>query len=236
MKGLDISKSNHATGTSSSDIKPLDWNALRAAGFDFVILKIGSTNSGKESTFEDDYIAAKAAGFKVGVYFYTYAKTVEETQADADKVIEWLQGKQLEFPVFYDIEDPSLEGLEKDLLTDMCVAFIERMQENFFYSALYCNNPWLNERLDNTRLLDKVDIWYARWWYTSSTEITPNDTQFEWQEKYGKQLSMWQYACSGVIDGFKQSTSSNAKNTHFDFNYCYKDFETVIKSNHLNGY
>ncbi len=237
MKGLDISKHNHKTGATSEDLLPLDWNALRDAGFDFVILKIGSTNSGKESTFEDDYAAAKSAGFKVGVYFYTYATTVEQTLADADNVIKWLDGKQLEFPVFYDIEDESLEGLGQDLLTDMCVAFIERMQENFFYAALYCNNPWLNGLLDNTRLLNKVDIWYARWWYTAEHDpIQANDTQFEWKEEYGKQLSMWQYASTGVIDGFKQSVSQNAKDTYFDFNYCYKDFETIIKTNHLNGY
>ena len=237
MKGLDISKNNHMTGIDSNDLKPLDWVALRDAGFEFVILKIGSTNSGKEVTFEEDYAAAKAAGFKVGVYFYTYATTIEQTQIDADNVIKWLNGKQLEFPVFYDIEDVSLEGLGQELLTDMCVAFIERMQENFFYAALYSNNPWLNGLLDNTRLLDKIDIWYARWWYTAEHDpIQANDTQFKWKKEYGKQLSMWQYASTGVIDGFKQSVSPNAKDTYFDFNYCYKDFETIIKTNHLNGY
>lgn len=231
-KGLDISKWNHKTGATSSDFLPLDWNALRAQGFGFVILKIGSTNSGLEPTFEADYKAAKEAGFAVGVYFYTYATTVEQAIADADMVMKWLDGKQLEFPVFYDMEDPAIELLGKDLLTDICVAFIERLQENFFYAALYSNNDWLTVILDSTRLINKIDIWYARWLYL--TDPVSVEQTFEWnKEKYGKQLSMWQYAQTGVIDGF---THAGGGNIHFDFNYCYKDFTSIIKEWHLNGY
>lgn len=244
-KGLDISKWNHKTGATSNDFLPLDWNELRAQGFDFVILKIGSTLresddgngntitlGGLEPTFEADYKAAKEAGFSVGVYFYTYATTVEQALADADMVMEWLDGKQLEFPVFYDMEDHTLETLGKDLLTDMCIAFIERLQENFYYAALYCNNDWLTLILDSTRLINKVDIWYARWLYL--TDPVSVDQTFEWnKEKYGKQLSMWQYAQTGVIDGF---THAGGGSIHFDFNYCYKDFASIIKEWHLNGY
>lgn len=243
-KGLDVSKWNHKTGATSSDYLPLDWNALRAQGFDFVILKIGSTPrtqdsgngavtlGGLEPTFEADYKAAKEAGFSVGVYFYTYATTVEQAIADADTVMKWLDGKQLEFPVFYDMEDSSLETLGKDLLTDMCVAFIERLQENFYYAALYCNNNWLTSVLDSSRLINKVDIWYARWLYL--TEPVSVGQEFEWKkDTYGKQLSMWQYAKTGVIDGF---THAGGENINFDFNYCYKDFTSIIKKWHLNGY
>jgi GH25 family lysozyme M1 (1,4-beta-N-acetylmuramidase) len=231
-KGLDVSKWNHKAGATLNDYLPLDWSALRAQGFDFVILKIGSTSGGLEPTFEADYKAAKEAGFSVGVYFYTYATTVEQAIADADTVMKWLDGKQLEFPVFYDMEDPSLNGLDKDLLTDMCIAFIERLQENFYYSALYCNNNWLNTMLDSSRLINKVDIWYARWLYL--TDPVSVDQTFEWnKEKYGKQLSMWQYAQTGVIDGF---TDEEGENMTFDFNYCYKDFTSIIKQWHLNGY
>ena len=231
-KGLDISKWNHPTGANATDYLPLDWNELRAQGFDFVILKIGSTKSGLEPTFEADYKAAKEAGFAVGVYFYTYATTVEQTIADADMVMKWLDGKKLEFPVFYDIEDTTILPLGQSLLTDMCIAFIERLQENFYYAALYCNNNWLTTILDPTKLINKIDIWYARWPYPNNT-ISVEQT-FEWnKEKYGKQLSMWQYAQTGVIDGF---THAGGGNIHFDFNYCYKDFTSIIKEWHLNGY
>ena len=244
-RGLDISKYNHKTGLTSNDYLPLDWQALRNAGFDFVILKVGSTErtvtdesgtvrvlGGKEPTFEMDYAAAKAAGFSVGVYFYTYATTVEQARADADTVIKWLDGKQLEFPVFYDMEDPTLTSLGKDTLTDMCVAFIERLQESFYYAAMYCNNEWLNVLLDSSRLLNKVDVWYARYLYQTDTVTV--DQSFSWNtEKYGSQLCMWQYAQTGEIDGF---TQANGSNTKFDFNYCYKDFPSIMRENHLNGF
>ncbi len=238
-KGLDVSKYNHKKNPDGS-YAPLDWAAIKNAGFDYVILKIGSTPrdngtaGGMEPTFEMDYAAAKAAGLDVGVYFFTYADTIEQNQADADLVAEWLTDKQLEYPVYYDIENDSFDDDPTDsilpelpdrkTLTDFCVAFISRMQEKGFYCGLYTNRDWLENNLETARCTALFDIWYAR--YRDITTPYPTTEVFTWT--FGDQLGMWQYACTGTIDGFA--------NVYFDFNYTYKDFPSIMEQFHLNGY
>ena len=238
-QGLDVSKYNHKKDADGNYL-PLDWVAIKNAGFDYVILKIGSTPradgtaGGLEPTFEADYAGAKAAGLDVGVYFFTYADTVEQNIADADLVAEWLSGKTLEYPIYYDIENHSFDNDPNDnilptlpdrkTLTDFCVAFISRMQEKGFYCGLYCNRDWLENKLDTEKCLALFDIWYARF-RDISTPYTPTDV-FTWT--YGGQLGMWQYASTGTIEGFS--------NVNFDFNYTYKDFPAIMQQFHLNGY
>ncbi len=232
-RGLDISKANYKT-TPTGEYIPLDWKAIKDAGFDFVILKIGSTTSGLDPTFEISYTGARSVGLDVGVYFFTYATTKEENQADADMVIEWLNGRQLEYPVFYDIEDASFDNdpydqiapeiPEKSVVTDFCIAFIERIWENGYYGALYCNNDWLNNKLDTQKSLSTFDIWFAR--YPQPDSLPTQNEVFTWT--YGNQLSAWQYCANGTIEGIQ--------GTYFDFNYCYKDFLALMQKYHLNGY
>ena len=192
---------------------------IKSAGFDFVILKAGSTLSGKEPTFEADYADAKAAGLDVGVYFYTYSSTVDGIKNDVSALLSYLSGKVLEYPVYFDLEDPSLISIGKDALTELCEVFICSMQKNGYYSALYTNNNWLRNILDTSRILSLFDIWYARYPLTDAPVWN--------EEKYGKQLSMWQYTQSGEIAGI---------DGYFDMNFCYRDYINIMKKWKLNGF
>lgn len=215
-KGIDVSKWNHTK--RGDEFLPLDWNAIKAAGFDFVIIKMGGLN-GLEPTFEMDYAGAKAAGLQVGAYIYTYSTSAEGALKDAENALEWIKGKQFEFPIYFDLEDTSQKALGKDLLSEMCITFIEKLQENGYYAALYTNHDWLTNVLDTERILELFDIWYAR--YSGTTEP-------DWdEEKYGKPLGMWQYTQSGSIEGF---------NCNFDMNYAYKDYAELMKKWELNGF
>ena len=217
--GIDVSRWNHQIDTASGEYLPLDWQKIKSAGFDFVILKAGSTLSGKEPTFEADYADAKAAGLDVGVYFYTYSSTVDGIKNDVSALLSYLSGKVLEYPVYFDLEDPSLTSIGKDALTELCEVFICSMQKNGYYSALYTNNNWLRNILDTSRILSLFDIWYARYPLTDAPVWN--------EEKYGKQLSMWQYTQSGEIAGI---------DGYFDMNFCYRDYINIMKKWKLNGF
>lgn len=231
-RGLDVSKYNHKTDASGSYL-PLDWEAIRAAGFDYVILKIGSSYSGFEPTFDMDYAGARAAGLDIGVYFFTYANSVEENEADADHVIEWLGGRPLEYPIYFDIEDDSFDDNprdqiapdipDRDTVTDFCLAFIDRIFEHGYYGALYCNYDWLTNRLDTERVLSSFDVWFARY---PSTESKPHDDLPVWS--YGDRFCMWQYTSRGTLEGFD--------GIYFDYNHCYKDFPSLIRKYGLSGH
>ena len=217
-KGIDVSRWNHEQDANGNYL-PLDWGAIKAQGVDFVILKAGSTKSGIEPTFLMDYEGARAAGLEIGVYFYTYATTIEGIRADAEALMTYLEGKKFEYPIYLDLEDASLEALGKNYLSDMCEAFIVTLQENGYYAALYSNHNWLTYILDSAKMFSLYDVWYAR--YPLTEKPTWNE------EKYGKQLGMWQYSESGTLEGFS---------CPFDMNYAYKDYSEIMKKWGLNGF
>ena len=218
-KGIDVSRWNHQISPASGEYLPLDWEAIKSQGVDFVILKIGSTKSGMEPTFTMDYEGARAAGLEVGVYFYTYSTDVESILKDAESLLLWLEGKQFEYPIYLDLEDSSLSKLGKNRLSAMCEAFLCRLQENGYYTGLYTNHTWLTTVLDTPRIVSLFDIWYAR--YPLTEKPTWNE------EKYGKQLGMWQYTESGTLDGL---------DGYFDFNYAYKNYKNIMEEWELNGF
>ncbi len=222
-KGVDISKYQHKVDSIGSFL-PLDFDALRADGAEFAILKIGSTirgsRGGLEPTFEADYAAAKEAGVDVGVYFYTYATTVEQIRLDAEWMLTHLEGKQFEYPIYLDLEDESLAGLGGPLLTEMCMEFFSVLQKAGYYTGLYVNNEWLRNILQTEKMLDNFEIWYARY---------PSDAVPVWNvTEYGAHLGMWQYSDKGVLPSFPEIP--------FDLNYAYKDYPALIKYHGFNGF
>ncbi len=230
-KGIDVSRYNHDfDGTS---YKSIDWTLLKSAGVDFVIINAGDSINGIEPTFEMDYLGAKAAGLEVGAYFYTYSTTIENTLADANNLLEWLDGKQFEYPIYFDLEDDTLKNIEKSYLTKLCMTFADALQSHGYYCGLYLNNDWLFNILDTNTIKNNFDIWYAR--YPKEPSIIPEGYAYEWtaeplvwdESKYGYQLGMWQYTQHGKIDGF---------DCYFDFNYSYKNYAEIMKAWKLNGF
>ena len=59
----------------------VDWSAVAAAGKEFAIVRVGSSN--QSGPYVDPYFTrnvqgAHEAGLRVGAYFYTYAKSEDE--------------------------------------------------------------------------------------------------------------------------------------------------------------
>ena len=60
---------------------------------------------------------------KVGCYYYTLAKNVAEAKGEADVFLNCIRGKQFEYPIYFDIEDPSLQNFGKQTLTDIVLTW-----------------------------------------------------------------------------------------------------------------
>ncbi len=238
-KGLDVSYYQHDKDKDGNYL-PLDWKKIKAAGYDFVILRAGYMGNGnvfkKDVVFEMNYRDAKAAGLDVGAYIYSYAYTLDDARAEAEAMLEALKGKQFEYPIFFDIEYSDTTIAEKGLtprdITDICTEFISTMQENGYFTALYTNNKWLTEYLIKNDVTELFDIWYARYLYSKDDGKTVNEATWN-TEKYGTQMAMWQFSETGIIEGINSSTG---KPIVFDMNYCYKDYPTLIKEFGLNGF
>lgn len=204
-KGIDVS-------TWQGDI---NWNKVKADGIEFAMLR---SSFGKESPdkqtdnkFWQNYKNAKAAGMPIGAYHYSYATTVEDAKKEADFFLSIVKGCQFEYPIAFDIEDASQMYLGKDRITDIIMAFCERVQAAGYYVSLYTNLDWISNRIDMSRA-KAFDVWLAQW----SSKPT-----------YKGGFGMWQYTSSGSVSGI----SGNV-----DMNIAYYDYPSIIKAAGLNGF
>ena len=195
--GIDLSHHN-------GDV---DFEALKASGISFVILRLGTSKTLDEK-FEDYYVGARAAGLNIGVYFYTYANSVEAAREDVARVIERLEGKRFEYPIFYDMEDASLVGIDRETLTKVALTFCDEMVAAGYYPGVYTNKQWMADHLDIEQIAKEYDIWLASWIVTGENI-----------SDYSDDFSMWQYSAVGEVDGVA---------TVVDQNGAYRDFPAWI--------
>lgn len=206
-EGVDLSHWN----------EDVDFAALKADGIDFVILRVGTSRT-PDRMFETYYAQAREAGLDIGAYILTYAKNEAEARADAAWMAQVLQGKTFEYPIFFDIEDASLEGqsISKNALTNVVLTFCTEMVNAGYYPGVYTNKTWMEKHLDIDRIAANYDIWLASWIVTGENI-----------SDYSNDFSMWQYTDKGTVDGVA---------TAVDRNGVYRDFPTYIEKYGYNGF
>lgn len=194
----------------------IDYNKV-AQQVDGVIIRCGITFWGSfvpsaDSKWEKNYAGFKAAGVPIGAYYYGVSRTVEQAEQEAEKCLDLLKGKQLELPIYYDVEEVNTQGnLSKTELTNVVIAFCNKLEQAGYYTGVYASLDWLLNKLDYATLSKRFTLWIAKWSNTKPT-LTHD---------------MWQYSNKGRIDGISGDV---------DLNDCYKDFESIIKQNYLNGF
>ena len=179
----------------SSFQEEIDFAALKKAGVYGVCLRTGFRGYGSGSLVEDDnfqtfYKAAKKAGLKIGVYFYTQAVSEEEAVEEAEYVLELIKGKKIELPVAYDTEgvyaeDARGDAIDVETRTDCTIAFCERIAQAGYEPMIYSNRNWFVQSLDMSRLYN-YKLWIAH--YTDSTD-------------FPYVYNGWQYTDSEVLPG-----------------------------------
>ncbi len=189
--------------------KSSDFEKAKADGVEFVIIRAGSSGN-KDPYFEENYERAKAAGLRVGAYYYTYAMSLEEAYADADEYLEFICGKQFDMPVYVDIEEEKQQALSRQLLTEMMISFCDKIADAGYYPGVYANRNWFNTLLNYDTLAPVYELWLAKWTYDGLPD-----------EDHSDQYGMWQYYDKGKVDGVQ----GNA-----DLNVCYKDYSSIINN------
>ena len=82
----------------------------RASGVSYVILRLGFRGYGTgrlvlDSSFRKNIEGARAAGLQVGVYFFSQAVNEKEAIEEASMCVQYVQGYQVDMPIFIDLED-----------------------------------------------------------------------------------------------------------------------------------
>ena len=177
--GIDVS-------TWQGDI---DFDAVKAAGCDFAIIRIGYSKDGEitlDDKFDQNYERAKAAGIRTGIYLFSYDNTEKDVRAAADQIAEKLGEEVPELPVVFDWEDFGRFQTYKMSFADLNKlydAFADELAGKGYDCMLYGNKNSLENIWKDT---DTRPVWLAH--YTDKTD-------------YEGPYRMWQASCTGRIDG-----------------------------------
>ncbi len=189
--GIDVSKWNGS----------IDWNAVKNSGVSYVIIRCGYRGSSTGALIEDPKFAsnikgAKAAGLKVGVYFFSQAVNEAEAVEEASMALNLVSGYGLEYPVFLDVEASNGRGdaIDAATRTAVCRAFCATIQNSGYKAGIYANKTWLTSKINAGSLTD-YKIWLAQ--YASAPSYTT--TRYD----------MWQYTSKGNISGISGSVDMN---------------------------
>ena len=193
--GVDVSKYQ----------KNIDWNQIKKAGVSFVIVRIGYRGYGASGTlvldpmFEEHFTNVKNAGLKVGVYFFSQATTEEEAKEEAFACAYVLNGRKLDYPIFFDTEASGAsngsgraDGLGMEDRTKCAIAFCEEVKAQGYKPGVYASTLWYRKRV-NLNSLKKYTIWNAHYGVASS----PID------------CALWQGTCTARLPGYKGDMDVN---------------------------
>ncbi len=193
--GVDISKHNGQ----------VNFNSIKAAGVDYVMLRLGARGySTGQLSLDDNFVenmeAAIEAGLDIGVYFYSQAISQDEVMQEANFVIQNLEPYRahITYPVAFDMEKVAndtarIDGLSRDDKTAIAATFLSGMQAAGYIPMVYGNKEWLIKNIDLAKLQD-YDVWL------SQEQDIPD---------YPYQFAMWQYTTTGVLNGVTGDASLN---------------------------
>lgn len=149
FKGIDVS------GYQGN----INFKEVKASGVDFVIIKAGY-NLRPTPSFETHYTNAKNNGLKVGVYWYTIATTIEAAREEIKACLEAIKGKQLDFPVYVDVEESDQFNRGKAFVTALVETWCSELRKAGYFSGVYCSTWWFTNYVEEeTR--EKYPAWIA---------------------------------------------------------------------------
>lgn len=190
--GIDVSKWQ----------KEIDWDKVKNEGVDFAIIRCGYRGSVTGSLVEDPYFeqnikGARAAGIKVGVYFFTQAVNEVEAVEEASMVISLVRDYELQYPVFIDTEGAGGNGradsLNVEERTAVCEAFCTTVKNAGLEAGVYASRNWYNNKL-TASTLESYAIWLA---------------EYRSVPLYQGYYQMWQYTSKGKINGINGNVDLN---------------------------
>jgi GH25 family lysozyme M1 (1,4-beta-N-acetylmuramidase) len=188
--------------------KNVDYLSVKNDGVKGVILRVGHTGYGNQSMYKDVEFERHYAGFTkvgvpVGVYWFSRANTKALALKEAQLTLEFIKGKNIQLPVYFDTEDTYYQAkISKQALTEVALTYLNKIKEAGYVAGVYASVSWLNNRLDMNKL-QQFETWVAQY-FTRCT--------------YTKPYQMWQYSSSGRVKGI----SGNV-----DMNWAYKPYHEL---------
>ena len=185
----------------------INWDAVRAQGVDFAIIRLGyrGWETGllhDDDCFEQNLRGAKAAGLKVGVYIYSTAVNAAEAQAEAGLVLSRLNGFPLDLPVYFDTEQSGeypygrADRLHKVRRYEIVTAFCRAIRDGGYEVGVYSGQNYLKNHVAFHTLAENP-VWLASY------------TRYNRLPDFPYAYDMWQFTDCGVVAGVRGVVDMN---------------------------
>ena len=190
--GIDVSKYQPS----------INWASVKASGVSYAIIRCGYRGSSTGALIQDPYFVshikgAKAAGLKVGVYFFTTALTEAEAVEEASMCAALCSGYGINYPVFMDVESsnrPGFNSMSAAQRTSIIQAFCNTVKSAGYTPGVYANKTWLTSYM-NASALSGYKIWLAQYNANGPT--------------YTGRYDLWQYTSKGSVAGISGNVDMN---------------------------
>ena len=123
----------------------------------------------------------------VGAYYYAYANDYGEGKSEAWNCIKYLDGRKLDLPIYYDIEDSSVINVGRQKLTDIIKEFCETIEQNGYKAGVYASKSVFDNKMYKDQL-SQYNLWVAS--YGSNDGNVPQGNE----DLYKGQYNLWQYS------------------------------------------
>ena len=194
LRGVDVSEHQ---GT-------IDWQKVRDDGVEYAIIRTGYRGYSEGKLFEDTCFktnieAAKAAGLKVGVYFFSQAVNTLEAAEEAEFLLNSIKDYDLDLPVFFDWEqvagvgETRVDKVDGTTITDCALVFCSTVETAGYKAGVYFYRSlgYYDYKLDR---LTNLIFWVG----------APGGSP----DFYYKH-TMWQYSFTGTVNGIEGGTDLN---------------------------
>ncbi len=181
----------------------VNWQALADAGVDIVMIRAGFRGYGNgeiktDTSFGANVQGAKAAGLRVGAYFFSQALNTSEGEEEASYVLNLAYAYGVDGPIAIDTElvaDETARTYNLDITsrTDGVIGFCETVKASGYEPMIYANRNWYVQNLDMTRL-GSYKLWVAQYVDTPDFPYLYNG---------------WQYTDEGSIPGISGNIDLN---------------------------
>lgn len=176
----------------------IDWAKAKADGIEYAVIRCGYGSD--KTKYDDKYweynvSECERLGIPYGVYLYSYAEDLNDAKSEAEHTIRLLKGHHPSLPVYYDLEDKTVESAGKSMISQMARTYCDKVSAAGYRVGIYASRSWWTSYL-NTATFDNSS--WSKW-------------IAEWGSKcnYSQSYDMWQCTSTGSVNGVSGNVDLN---------------------------
>ena len=186
----------------------INWNKV-ANNISFAIIRAGYGQNHVDTKFQYNSSECERLNIPYGVYWFSYAKNINDAIKESEICLRTISGKKLSYPVIFDFEYASEQNSNLSNTDRYTIAktFLDKIEEAGYYAMLYSNVDYLEHKGFNP-LTERYDLWLAHW----NDDLEPS-----------RKCGIWQWTDRGKVDGITGNV---------DLDRSIKDYPSIINKSH----